>query len=182
MDLPISIQNICGLAVLALIIGLLVWMHLRQPGSGVIGYKAPILGFGYEWTATSVPKAKPDMLTRFPELQSVVNSVQADDINLVRFGLFNMTEDIIEEEQVTHPVEIRFPNDTTVLSVTFSEALKTEWKVASEPTVEGNMVRLPIVRMSPRSSLIFNFILSGDVRSLYVVGSTREHGSIMRVG
>ena len=182
MDLPMSFQNISSLAILTLIIGMLAWMHLRRPTSTVIGRAAATLGFAYQWSATPIAKAKPEMLARFPELQSVVGDAPTSDVNLIRMGLFNMTEEIIGPEQITRPIEIRFPPEVTLLSATFSEALKTEWKGTSKPEIRGSMVRLPAEPMSPRSSLIFNFILRGDVKSLDVDGGTREHGSIMRVG
>ena len=181
MDLPISFQNLVGLAVLTLIIGLLAWVHWRRPRSVVLPPRASPMGLAYEWSSTPMAKAKTDMLSRFPELRTVVSDTWTNDITLIRFGLFNLTEGSIGREKFLHPIEIHFPAETTVVSAAFGEALNTDWHGGTEPMIEGSLVRLPVESMSPRSTLIFNFIAKGDVTSLNVRGETREHGSIMRV-
>ena len=131
---------------------------------------------------TPLNKAKNDLRARFPELERVVAEERADDLQLIRFGLFNMTEEIIESEQISHPVKLTFPEGTTILSALYGEALKTERYNESEPAVEGQIVTLPVQRMNPKSTLIFNFISRGNVRTLNVRGKTDEHGTIKRVG
>ncbi len=182
MDLPISFQNVGGIAVFLFIIGLLVWMHFRRPQSVMVEPKGAALGLAYEWSLTPLNKAKNDFLARFQELERVVAEQRADDVHLIRFGLFNMTEKIIEREQITHPVEITFPEGTTILSALYGEALKTERYNEAEPAVEGQTVTLPVQRMNPKSTLVYNFILRGGVGTLDVRGETDEHGSIKRVG
>lgn len=182
MDLPISFQNVGGVAVLLLIIGLLVWMHFRRPQSVMVAPKGTALGLAYEWSLTPLAIAKGDLLARFPELERVVDSPNADNVQLIRFGLFNMTEEIIETDQITQPVELTFPEGAEILSALFGEALKTKRYNEAEPLVDGQVVTLPLQRMSPKSTLIFNFILRGNVGSLDVRGETREQGTIRRVG
>ena len=182
MDLPISFQNIGGIAVLLLIIGLLVWMHFRRPQSVMVAPKGASLGLAYEWSLTPLNNAKKDLRARFPELERVVAEERADDLHLIRFGLFNMTEEIIESEQIVHPVELTFPEGTTILSALYGEALKTERNNEAEPAVHGQTVTLPVQRMKPKSTLIYNFILRGGDGTLDVRGETDEHGTIKRVG
>ena len=182
MDLPISFQNVGGIAVLLLIIGLLFWMHLRRPQSVMVAPKGASLGLAYEWYLTPLNDAKNDLRARFPELERVVAEERADDVHLIRFGLFNMTEEIIEGEQIAHPVELTFPEGTTILSALYGEALKTERYNESEPAVEGQIVTLPVHRMKPKSTLIYNFILRGRVGTLDVLGETDKYGTIKRVG
>ena len=182
MDLPISFQNVGGIAVLLLIIGPLVWMHFRRPQSVMVAPKGAAWGLAYEWSLTPLNNAKNDLLSRFPELERVVSEQCADDVHLIRFGLFNMTAEIIESEQITHPVELIFPERTTILSALYSEALKTERYNEAEPAVDGQTVTLPVQRMKPKSTLIFNFILHGGVGTIDVRGETDGHGTITRVG
>ncbi|MEE2689691.1 MAG: hypothetical protein VX430_09730 [Pseudomonadota bacterium] len=181
MDLPILSQNIFSLAILALIVGLLAWVHWRRPHSVVLRPRAPKLGLAYEWSSTQMANAKPNMLSRFPELQTVVSDSWSNDIILIRFGLFNLTDRYLERENILCPIEIYFPSQTTIVSATFGEALNTEWHGGAEPMIEGNLVRLSFKSMSPRSTLIFNFIAKGDITSLNVRGETREHGAITRI-
>ena len=182
MDLPISFQNVGGIAVLLLIIGILVWMHFRRQQSVMIVPKGASLGLAYEWSLTPLNNAKKDLRARFPELERVVAEERADDLHLIRFGLFNMTEEIIESEQISHPVELTFPEGTTILSALYGEALKTERYSDSDPAVDAQIVTLPVQRMNPKSTLIFNFISRGGVGTLDVRGKTNEHGTIKRVG
>ena len=142
MDLPISFQNVGGIAVLLLIMGLLVWMHLRRPRSVMVAPKGASLGLAYEWSLTPLNDAKNDLRARFPELDRVV----AEEAAL------------------------------------YGEALKTERYNESEPAVDGHIVTLPVQRMNPKSTLIFNFISRGGVGTLVVRGKTDEHGAIKRVG
>ena len=97
------------------------------------------------------------------ELERVVAEQRADDVHLIRFGLFNMTEETIESEQITHPIELTFSEGTTILSALYGEALKTERYNEAEPAVHGQTVTLPMQRMKPKSTLIYNFILRGGV-------------------
>ena len=182
MDLPISFQNVGGIAVLLLIIGLLVWMHFRRPQSVMVAPKGASLGLAYEWSLTPLNDAKKDLRARFPELERVVAEERTDDVHLIRFGLFNMTEEIIESEQIVHPVELTFPEGTTILSALYGEALKTERYSDLDPAVDAQIVTLPVQRMNPKSTLIFNFISRGGVRTLDVRGKTDKHGAIKRVG
>ena len=182
MDLPISLQNVGGIAVLLLIIGLLVWMHFRRPQSVMVAPKEAKLGLAYDWSLTPLNIAKNDLLSRFPELQRVVAEQGADEVHLTRFGLFNMTEEIIESEQITHPVKVTFPEGTTILSALYGDALRTERYNEAEPAVDGKTVTLPVQRMKPKSTLIYNFILRGGVATLDVRGETVAHGTIKRVG
>ena len=182
MDLPISFQNVGGIAVLLLIIGPLVWMHFRRPQSVMVAPKGAAWGLAYEWSLTPLNNAKNDLLARFPELERVVAEQRANDVHLIRFGLFNMTEEIIESEQITHPVQLTFSEGTTILSALYGEALKTERYNEAEPAVDGQTVTLPVQHMKPKSTLIYNFILRGGVGTLDVRGETDEHGTIKRVG
>ena len=181
MDLPILSQNIVSLAILALIMGLLAWVYWRRPHSVVLRPRAPVLGLAYEWSSTPMAKAKPNMLSRFPELQTVAGNSWSNDIILIRFALFNLTERYLEREKILRPIEIYFPAETTIVSATFGEALNTDWHGGADPVIEGNLVRLPFESMSPRSTLIFNFIAKGDITSLNVRGETSEHGAITRI-
>jgi hypothetical protein len=177
-----TFQSIGGIAVLIFLFALLGWLHYTRPRTQSFAPKKPSLGFGYEWTATPLTKAKSDLITRFPELEAVMQGRNGDGIQLVRFGLFNMTEEIIEPGQISRPVEVHFSNDSNILSAVFSEALKTETRANIAPTIEGNLVRLPRERMNPRSTLIYNFILAGGSGPVDVTGETTDHGAIKRVG
>ena len=63
-----------------------------------------------------------------------------DGLTLVRFGLFNMTKEIVTKDQFKHPIKIRFPADTMILSARFGEALKMERKSTAEPVVNESRV------------------------------------------
>jgi hypothetical protein len=175
-------QSIGGVAVLIFLVALLGWLHHTRPQAQSSTSKKPSLGFGYEWTVTPLTKAKADLIARFPELKSVMRGRNGDAIQLVRFGLFNMTEAIIEPGQIRRPVEVHFSDVSSILSAVFSESLKTEAQINITPTIEGNLVRLPQERMNPRSTLIYNFILAGGTGPVDVTGETMGHGAIKRVG
>lgn len=177
-----TFQSIGGIAVLIFFFALLGWLHYTRPRTQSFVPKKPTLGFGYEWTATPLMKAKADLIARFPELEAVMQGRHGEGIQLVRFGLFNMTEEIIEPGQISRPVDVHFSNDTIILSAVFSEALKTEPRVDITPKIEGNTVRLPQETMNPRSTLIYNFILAGGTGPVDVTGETADHGAIKRVG
>lgn len=177
-----AFQSISGVLVLVFLVALLGWLHYTRPRTQNFATKKPSLGLGYEWTATPLTTAKADLITRFPELVSVTQGGNDDGIQLVRFGLFNMTEEIIEPGQITRPVEVHFSDVAIILSAVFSEALKTGPQINTTPTIEGNFVRLPQERMNPRSTLIYNFILAGGTGPVDVTGETMDHGDIKRVG
>ena len=177
-----AFQSIGGIAVLIFLATLLGWLHYTRPRTQSFAPKKPSLGFGYEWTATPLTKAKADLIARFPELESVMQDRDGDGIQLIRFGLFNMTEEIIEPGHIIRPVEVHFSDDARLLSAVFSEALKTEPQIYIAPTIEDNLARLPQERMNPRSTLIYNFVLAGGTGPVDVTGETMEHGAIKRVG
>jgi hypothetical protein len=177
-----SFQSIGGVAVLIFLVALLCWLHHSRPRAQRFATQKPSLGYGYEWTATPLMKAKADLIARFPELESVIQGRNGNDIQLVRFGLFNMTEEIIEPSQITRPVEIHFSDVASILSAVFSESLKTEPQTNITLTIEGNFVRLPQERMNPRSTFIYNFILANGTGPVNVTGETMDHGAIKRVG
>ncbi len=182
MEFPISLQSTGTIAVLTVIVGLFWWLHQRRPRDLATGSKIPELGFGYEWVVTPLAKARKDMLERFPELDSALGDGPREDVHLVRFGLFNMTEKIVESHQITRPVEILFSDRTKIESALFGESLKTERRTTAEPVVDGNRVILPKEAMNPRSTLIYNLILRGEAGPLGVSGETAEHGPVKRVG
>ena len=177
-----AFQSIGGVAVLIFLIALLGWLHYTRPRTQSFVPKKSSLGFGYEWTATPLRKAKADLIARFPELESIMQGRNGDGVQLIRFGLFNMTEEIIEPGQIIRPVEIYFSDDARLLSAVFSEALKTEPQINIAPTIEDNFARLPQERMNPRSTLIYNFIVAGGTGPVDVTGETMGHGAIKRVG
>jgi hypothetical protein len=45
-----------------------------------------------------------------------------------------------------------------------------------------SFVRLPLGRMNPHSTFIYNFILAGGTGPVNVTGETMDHGVIKRVG
>jgi len=177
-----AFQSISGVAVLIFLVALLGWLHYPRPRTQNFAPKKPSLGFGYEWTVTPLTKAKADLIAHFPELDSVMQGRNGDGVQLIRFGLFNMTEEIIEPGQIIRPVEIYFSDDARLLSAMFSEALKTEPQINIVPTIEDNVARLPQERMNPRSTLIYNFIVAGGTGPVDVTGETMGHGAIKRVG
>jgi hypothetical protein len=177
-----AFQSIAGVAVFIFLVALLGWLHHTRPRTQNFQPQKLSLGFGYEWTATPLTKAKGDLIARFPELESVMQGQNSDGIQLVRFGLFNMTEEIIESDQITRPVKVHFSDVASILSAVFSEALKTATPINITPTIEGNFVRLPQERMNPRSTLIYNFILADGMGPVDVTGETVSHGAIKRVG
>ena len=177
-----AFQSIGGVAVLIFLVALLGWLHYTRPRTQSFAPKKPSLGFGYEWTVTPLTKAKADLIAHFPELESVMQGRNGDGVQLIRFGLFNMTEEIIEPGQIIRPVEICFSDDARLLSAMYSEALKTEPQINIVPTIEDNVVRLPQERMNPRSTLIYNFIVAGGTGPVDVTGETMGHGAIRRVG
>jgi len=181
MDIPISFENTVGIIIIAIMIGLFVWMHHRRPRLEAAVQAETELGFAYEWVATPAPKAKKDLLDRFPELTEVVGAESYEGLTLVRFGLFNMTKEIVSKEQFTRPVEIRFPEDTMILSARFGEALKMDRKSTAEPIVNESLVLIPAESMNPRSTLIYNLILRGNAAPDSVSGEIEGKGRIERV-
>tara|TARA_E500000331_G_scaffold302636_1_gene304653 strand:- start:187 stop:732 length:546 start_codon:yes stop_codon:yes gene_type:complete len=177
-----AFQSIGGVAVLIFLVALLGWLHYTRPRTQSFAPKKPSLGLGYEWTMTPLTKAKADLIAHFPELESVMQGRNGDGVQLIRFGLFNMTEEIIEPGQIIRPIKIYFSDDARLLSAMFSEALKTEPQINIVPTVENNVARLPQERMNPRSTLIYNFIVAGGTGPVDVTGETLGHGAIKRVG
>ena len=176
-----AFQSISGVAVLIFLFALLGWLHHTRPRTQSCTSKKPSLSFGYEWTATPLTKANADLKLHFPELESVIRGRNGNCFQLIRFGLFNMTEEIIETGQIVRPVEIHFSEVANILSAVFSESRKTEPPINLTATIEGNFVRLPQERMNPRSTLIYNFILAGGSGPVNVTGETVPHGAIKRV-
>ena len=181
MDIPISFDNTVGIVIIAMLIGLFVWMYHRRPRLEAIIEAEKELGFAYEWVATPVSKAKKDLLDRFPELTDAVGAETHDGLTLVRFGLFNMTKEIVTKDQFKHPIKIRFPADTMILSARFGEALKMERKSTAEPVVNESLVLIPAESMNPRSTLIYNLILRGNAAPDSVIGEIEGKGHIERV-
>lgn len=177
-----AFQSIAGVAVFIFLVALLGWLHHTRPRTQNFQPQKLSLGFGYEWTATPLTKAKADLIAHFPELESVMQGRNGDGVQLIRFGLFNMTEEIIEPGQIIRPVEVYFSDDARLLSAVFSEALKTEPQINIAPTIEDYFARLPQERMNPRSTLIYNFIVAGGTGPVDVTGETMGHGAIKRVG
>ena len=58
MDIPISFDNTVGIVIIAMLIGLFVWMYHRRlrPEASVKAEKE--LGFAYEWVATPVSESQ----------------------------------------------------------------------------------------------------------------------------
>ena len=181
MDIPISFDNAVGIVIIAMLIGLFVWMYHRRLRPEATVEAKEELRFAYEWVATPVSKAKKDLLDRFPELTDAVDAETRDGLTLVRFGLFNMTKEIVTKDQFKHPIKIRFPADTMILSARFGEALKMERKSTAEPVVNESIVLIPAESMNPRSTLIYNLILRGNAAPDSVTGEIEGKGHIERV-
>ncbi|MEC7656062.1 MAG: hypothetical protein VX416_06890, partial [Pseudomonadota bacterium] len=56
MDIPISFDNTVGIVVIAMLIGLFVWMYHRRLRLEATVEAEKELGFAYEWVATPVSK------------------------------------------------------------------------------------------------------------------------------
>ena len=181
MDIRVSFENAVGIVIVAIMVALFLWMHRRRHRFEDSVKTEPELGFAYEWVATPARKAKKDLLNRFPELTEVVDAGFSADLNLVRFAIFNMSKEIIAKEHFIRPVEIRFPANTMILSARFGEALKMERKSTAEPVVKESRVLIPAEIMSPRSTLIYNFILRGNTAPDLVSGEVERKGHIERV-
>jgi len=182
MDFPASLQSTTGIVVLAFVLGLFWWMSRRRQRHETVR-ALPEVGFAYEWVSTPLPKAKKDLLERFPELEATLAASGArDDIHLIRFGLFNMQESVVEAHQMRRPVEIRFPDGVTVLSAVYGESLKRIAAPPEEPpVVDSTRVTLPTFRMDPRSTVIYNLIVRGGAAPLEISGETESHGPLKRV-
>lgn len=184
MNLPMSLQSTAGIVALAAILGLFWWMSQRRRQAERAGGTArplPEMGFACEWVSTPLAKAKKDMLQRFPELEATLAGDRGGDVHLIRFGLFNMREAPLEPAHLVHPVELVFPDHASVLSARFGEALKTTPALDSEPAVEGPRVILPVFRMDPRSTVIFNLIVRGSTGPSQVFGEAEGHGPLKRI-
>lgn len=182
MDLPVSVQSIGGISVLIFLVVLIGWLHYTRPRGETIIKKAPEIGYGYEWMATPLDKAKSDIIDRFPELDNVLQGAPRDNVHLVRFGLFNMTEEIIDPSRVVRPVELHFPSQSDILSAAFGEALKTDGPSSTQASIDGTLVQLPTISMNPRSTLIYNIVLRGGGGPIDVTGEIEGYGGIKRVG
>ena len=181
MDIRVSFENAVGIVIVAIMVALFLWMHRRRHRFEDTVKTEPELGFAYEWVATPARKAKKDFLSRFPELTEVVDAGLSEDLNLVRFAIFNMSKEIIAKEHFIRPVEIQFPANTMILSARFGEALKMERKTTAEPVIKESRVLIPAETMSPRSTLIYNFILRGNTAPDLVSGEVARKGHIERV-
>ena len=181
MDIPVSFENTVGIVIIGIMVVLFLWMHHRRHRLEGTVKEVSELGFAYEWAATPARKAKKDLLNRFPELTEVVEADFSEDITLVRFAVFNMSKEIIPKEHFIRPVEIRFPTNTMILSARFGEALKMTRKSTAEPVVKESHVLIPAETMSPRSTLIYNFILLGNTAPDLVSGEIEGKGHIERV-
>lgn len=184
MNLPMSLQNTVGIVILAAILGLFWWMTQRRrqaERAGGAARRLPEMGFVCEWVSTPLVKAKKDVLQRFPELDATLAGDRAADVHLIRFGLFNMREAPLETADLVRPVELVFPDGTSVLSARFGEALKTAPSIESEPAIEGLRVTLPVFRMDPRSTVIFNLIIRGGTGPSQVFGEAEGHGPLKRI-
>jgi hypothetical protein len=180
MELPASLQSLGGILMLAVLAGLFWMVFRRRPEAGVIR-KLPEQGFAYEWVATPLEKAKPDLLGRFPELETALASTATDSIQLIRFGIFNMTETGFDRSAMHRPVTVQFPGTVDILSVAYGESLKTEPNIEEDPVVESGRVTLPTFGMAGRSTVIFNFILRGEAGPVGVTGEVEGPGILRRI-
>ena len=105
-----------------------------------------------------------------------------DGLTLVRFGLFNMTKEIVTKDQFKYPIKIRFPADTMILSARFGEALR-KWNGNPPPSqsLTNRSSWIPAESMNPRSTLIYNLILRGNAAPDSVIGEIEGKGHIERV-
>jgi hypothetical protein len=181
MDIPVSFENTVGIVIVAIMVVLFLWMHHRRRRfEGTLKTELE-LEIAYEWAMTPARKAKKELLNRFPELAEVVETEFSKDLALVRFAVFNMSKEIIPKEQFVQPVEIHFPISTMILSARFGEALKMTRRSTLEPVIKESSVLIPPETMSPRSTLIYNFILLGNTGPDRVSGEVEGKGHIKRV-
>ena len=179
MDMPISFDNTVGIVIIAMLIGLFVWMYHRRPRLETIIEAEKELDS--LTNGSRHPYRKPEGFADRFRTDGRRRRWDHDGLTLVRFGLFNMTKEIVTKDQFKHPIKICFPADTMILSARFGEALKMERKSTAEPVVKESLVLIPAESMNPRSTLIYNLILRGNAAPDSVIGEIEGKGHIERV-
>lgn len=140
---------------------------------------APRSSLSYECVATPIDKADAELRGKFPALASVSTE---QDIELIRFGLFNWGALELPADKVEKPVTIVFADGTEVLSAEFSEAIKTDFTLSEPLTITGNQVAFPRFGLPARGTLIFNIIVRGPGNPEAVVGEIEGGAPIRRLG
>ena len=181
MNFTTLVFDIGALSILLILILFLWWIHHSRSNNVSVDLGPAKFGLAYECSCIPLSKAKKSFVSRFPELNAILERNGPEDINLVRFGLFNLSNDALITANILKNVEIIYPAKTLILSATFGEALKTEPKFGKNPIIDGCCIQLPLEPMNPRSTLIYNFVLRGSARPKIVSGETTTHGSIRRV-
>ena len=140
---------------------------------------APKRSVAYECVATPAPKAKPNLIEKFPQLAGLPSR---DDISLVRFGIFNWGELALDAEDVVEDIAVQFENGNEVLSATLGEMIKTETKPEAAPQVDGATVTFPRFAIAPRGTVIFDLMVRGNGKPESVSGFIDGAGPIRRFG
>lgn len=139
----------------------------------------PRRNVAYECVATPAVKAKPDLLEKFPQLDTLSTK---ENIDLVRFGIFNWGELALEPEHVIEPIAVTFQEGSQVLSVALGETLKTEAVLPEEPQVDGGRVAFPPFAIAARGTVIFDLMIRGSGKPASVTGAIEGVGPIRRLG
>ena len=140
---------------------------------------APKRSVAYECVATPVKKAKPDLIEKFPQLDTLPSR---DDISLVRFGIFNWGELALDPEDVVENIAVEFEDGNEVLSAELGEMIKTETKPEEAPEVDGTKVTFPIFAIASRGTVIFDLMVRGNGKPETVSGFIDGSGPIRRLG
>ncbi len=199
--MPEILQTGGGLIVLVILVGLF-WFTFRKRSRNTTLVMARNPAFSCEWVSHSLTRAKEDFHRRFPELDRIVADHPPKRVHLIRFGIFNESEDAFEAAAMTVPVTVLFEEGDAVLSIVCAEQEKAEAGLpeviagkSGAPQIDvpqigapggvagegSNRAILPPFRMAGRSSIILNLIVLGEGRITGLAGQVEDLGDLRRV-
>ncbi len=131
----------------------------------------------YEWLAEPLPKATKDLRSKFSGLDDLP---RADDVQLIRLGIFNLGTEPLEPAQFESPITVAFEPSVTLLAATVSETHRTAAIDPGTVTLEENTVCISPFNIAAGGTAIFN-IVTRNGRPLGVTGSIADFGSLRRL-
>ncbi len=131
----------------------------------------------YEWLAEPLQKAPADFRGKFSDLEDLP---QADDIQLIRLGVFNLGTEPVEPAEFEVPISISFEPSATLLAASVGETHRTAAIDPGGVTLEESDVCIAPFNIAAGGTVIFNIVARGGTPHR-VTGSIANFGSLRRL-
>ena len=168
--------DIATVAILLAIVCLFAIMLRRRRRRPTL-LERPPRDVAYEWLAEPLQKASADFRGKFSGLDDLS---QADKIQLIRLGIFNLGTEPVEPAEFEVPISISFAPTATPLAASVSETHRTAAIDPGGVILEENSVCISPFNIAGGGTVIFNIVArNGTPRS--VAGSIAGFGSLRRL-